>query len=136
MMEFRRLTKTYTKVIMWAIYIILAAIIVLEKINGIFNIPENFLQCFIKVLVFILPVIIIVGCFLPPNFEYNVLVQDNIIIFEFAEDDYRVISTSFNIMKKGMYYILLDDGYARLMIPYNKEFLVFLRKNQNNLFVK
>ena len=130
MREFRRLTKTYTKMSIWAIYIISAIIIVLEKFNGIFNIPENILQYSIGILVLMLPVIIIIGYILPPNFEYYVSVKDNVIIFEFSDDDYRVISTSFNIVKKGIYYILLDDGWARMVIPYNKEVLAFLHKQQ------
>lgn len=130
MKEFRRLTKTYVKVIIWAIYVIVAVLIALEKFNGILNIPEIILQYIIGIMIFILPIIIIIGYILPPNFEYYVSIKDNVMIFEFADEDYRVISTSFNIVKRGMYYILLDDGWARMVIPYNKEVLVFLHKQQ------
>lgn len=130
MREFRRLTKTYTQITIWTIYIIVAIIIGLEKYKVIFNIPANILQYIIVVWVCVFPAIIIIGYLLPPNFEYYVSVKDNVIIFEFSDDDYRVISTSFNIVKKGIYYILLDDGWARMVIPYNKEVLAFLHKQQ------
>ena len=69
---------------------------------------------------------------LRPDDKYTIKLLNTDIIFEFSNDDRRIISKSFTIAKKTRNYIILDDGITRIKIAYNKEVLEFLEEIQKN----
>jgi len=68
---------------------------------------------------------------LPPDFNYLINVTNDCIIFEMAEEDHRRIDKNFTIISKGKHYIVMDDGFSRICIAYNKEVLQFLNEINN-----
>lgn len=63
-----------------------------------------------------------------PDFSYTIRVDKEKIfmVFEFTEDDYRVLKTNFEITSKNRKYMTLEDGYARIQIAYDKSVVEFL----------
>lgn len=64
----------------------------------------------------------------PPDFKYFINIADDCIIFEMNENDHRRIGRDFKIVSKKMHYIILDDGFSRIRIAYNRKVLQFLEE--------
>ena len=67
----------------------------------------------------------------PPDFKYFIRVSNDWVIFEISEEDHRRIDRNFIIASQKRHYILLDDGFSRIHIAYNKEVLQFLNEINN-----
>lgn len=67
----------------------------------------------------------------PPDFNYFIRVSNDWVIFEFSEENHRRIDKNFIISSQGIHYIVLDDGFSRMRIAYNKEVLQFLNEINN-----
>lgn len=67
----------------------------------------------------------------PPDFKYFINVSRDWVIFEISEEDHRRIDRNFIISSKKKHYIVLDDGFSRIRIAYNKEVLQFLNEINN-----
>ncbi len=65
-----------------------------------------------------------------PDFSYTIRVDKEkmFMVFEFTENDYRVLKTNFEITSKNRKYMTLEDGYARLQIAYDKSVEEFLNE--------
>ena len=64
----------------------------------------------------------------PPDFKYFISVSNGWVIFEISEGDHRRIDRNFIITRPKRHYIVLDDGFSRIRIAYNKEVLQFLNE--------
>lgn len=73
---------------------------------------------------------------IPPDFNYFIRVFDDRVIFEISEEDHRRINRNFVIVSKKRHHIVLDDGFSRICIAYNKEVLQFLNEINNWWFRK
>lgn len=87
---------------------------------------KSFFKCCLIFVIFLLSAFI-----LRPDDKYTIKLLDTVIIFEFSNDDRRIISKSFTIAKKTRNHIILDDGFSRIKIAYNKKVLEFLEEVQN-----
>jgi len=67
----------------------------------------------------------------PPDFEYFIRFSGDWVVFEFSDEDHRKIDKNFAIVSQKRHYIVLDDGFARIAIAYNKEVLQFLNEINN-----
>ena len=67
----------------------------------------------------------------PPDFKYFIRVSNDWVIFEISEEDHRRIDRNFIIASQKRHYVVLDDGFSRIRIAYNKEVLQFLNEINN-----
>ncbi len=81
---------------------------------------------------FCLVVLVIVTLTMPPDFQYCIRVSNDWVIFEISEKDHRRIDRNFIITSQKRRYIVLDDGFSRICIVYNKEVLQFLNEINND----
>lgn len=74
--------------------------------------------------------IITVMAILPEDFNYYIRTRDSRIIFEMSKYDHRPLNYNFCI-SKNWYCIILDDGFSKIKIAYDKDVLKFLDEIQN-----
>lgn len=63
--------------------------------------------------------------FVPRDYNYNVEVKEDIIIFCYSENDKRVMQKTFTCTKTRT-EIVLFDGNAIITVPYDKDVMKFL----------
>ena len=133
MREFRRSRKFWVLTIIWSVFMLGALFLGAEAIFKVLNMPVNVFNKCVGVWVFYLVICMIIHATFPEDFEYYVEVRDNIMIFDFAENDHRVISTPFWMVSKTRKILVISDGYAIVPLQYNKSVLRFLKKYETSL---
>lgn len=129
MRKFERSTQLILKCIICSLLILnLLGLAVYENLYG-FTSTLPSLDGVSIVVFFIL--FFIIKYALPPDFEYYIRVQNDIIIFEFDEEDHWPINKSFTFVNKERKHLVLSDGTSRIQIAYNKKVLDFLNEIQN-----
>lgn len=83
-------------------------------------------QCFFFIAVWAIALFAV-----PPDFKYFIRVSNDWVIFEISEEDHRRIDRNFIIASQKRHYIVLDDGFSRIRIAYNKKVLQFLNEINN-----
>jgi len=78
---------------------------------------------------------ILLSYVIPPDFDYAIRVAESedgdFIVFKFHEEDHRKLSRNFVVTSISWKYMVLDDGYTRIRIAYDrsvKEFLKGIKK--------
>lgn len=68
---------------------------------------------------------------IPPDFDYAIRVvkpeDGDFIVFEFYDQDCRKLSRNFEVTSKNWKYMVLEDGYARIRIAYDRSVEEFLK---------
>lgn len=77
---------------------------------------------------FLMVAFLIVDLLILPDFKYYIKSDEDYIVFELADDDYRRINRNFSITVQTRKYITLDDGITRIKIAYNQYVLQFLKE--------
>lgn len=75
--------------------------------------------------------IVIIMAILPEDFNYSIRGLDSRIIFEMSKYDHRPLNYNFCIQEKNWYCMILDDGFSKIKIAYDKDVLKFLDEIQN-----
>ena len=96
--------------------------------GNIFGVTLNPIEFELVLFLVVLGMLLLI---IPPDFEYSIRVLDDSIVIENSEEDYRRIDKTFNIISKKRHYLVLDDGFSRIRIAYNKEVLQFLNEIKN-----
>ena len=130
-MKFNRSILSVVGVISWPI-ILFCGIVISDAIKKFIIHEDKLTPTDAKILV--IAVFIFVVCLIaifiivPPDFKYFINIADDCIIFEMNENDHRRIGRDFKIVSKKMHYIILDDGFSRIRIAYNRKVLQFLEE--------
>lgn len=126
MRKFKRSTNIIVTVILFLIFIYYVV-----KFNYLIETYGYASLADIAKILFFLAALGIAGVVLPPDFKYLIKSEDDYIIFEMDEDDHRRINKNFCMVSKGRHYLVLDDGFSRIKIAYNKDVLNFLMNEIN-----
>lgn len=71
----------------------------------------------------------IAKCIMRPDFEYEIRLEKDSFIIIMKENDRRVFKKDIKLISRTRKYIILDDGTARISLPYNLEVLEFFSQN-------
>ena len=126
MRKFKRSTNIIVTVILFLIFIYYVV-----KFNYLIGTYGYASLADIAKILFFLAALGIAVVVLPPDFKYLIKSEDDYIIFEMDEDDHRRINKNFCMVSKGRHYLVLDDGFSRIKIAYNKDVLNFLMNEIN-----
>ena len=94
-------------------------------LNEISNMGRPFFMGWVMTLIILINV-------MPPDFQYDIIVDAGCILFQFPNGIHKVISHQFVISKKTMYSLVLEDKEIAktIEIPYNRKVLEVLKEIQ------
>lgn len=116
------------------IAIIIIAIVIFMAGGNALNINFPTVELIICIVVLVTAVIALccIEMFAPEDFSYIIYTCDDGIVLELSEEDRRILKRTFVEVHKTKKYVLLDDGIARMEIPYNNEVLEYLESLKEN----
>lgn len=124
--------KRFQRSIASNVVTLLGAVGVLFMVMFLFQIVSDnkteAVECLVATLIFLI-LLFFALIVLPEDFEYNVKPTEDMLVFEFSEEDHRKIAKTFSINKDHR-YLILDDGEARISIAYNRKVMKFLEEQR------
>lgn len=124
--------KFLITVIVIAIFYI--AIAVILYFNGIVIPKEIAVKIEITIMILFMLMVFLVICnitllfIMPQDFKYCIKLDSHYIIFASPNKSPQIINESFEVSKKTLYHLILEDEEVKIRISYNKEVLKILKE--------